>query len=70
MKGETDKNYPTLFKNIGVKLINFYEDEELERFAEQLRQLLRENTPFEQIKKLSVDKTLYEERFHTDNVVK
>lgn len=52
MKGETNKNYPTLFKNIGVELINFYDDEELERFAEQLRQLVRENTPLEHIKKL------------------
>lgn len=52
MKGETNENYPTLFRNIGVELTNFYDNEELERFAEQLRQLVRENTPLEHIKKL------------------
>jgi len=52
MKGETDKNYPVLFKNIGVETINFTNDEELETFAEQLRQLLSEAIPLEQIKRL------------------
>lgn len=45
MKGETDKNYPILFKNIGVELINFNEDAELDEFGKQLRQLLREAKP-------------------------
>jgi len=52
IRGETDKNYPLLFKNIGVELINFNDDAELETFAEQLHQLLRETIPLEQIKKL------------------
>jgi len=52
MKGEMNKNYPVLFNNIGVDLINFYENEDCERFAELLRQLLREVTPLKQIKKL------------------
>jgi hypothetical protein len=52
VKGETDKNYPALFKNIGVELINFNSGAELDDFRKQLHQLLRENTPLEQIKKI------------------
>lgn len=52
MKGETDKNYPVLFKNIGVEMMNFSDDEEFEKFAKQLRQQLSEVNPSEQIKRL------------------
>jgi hypothetical protein len=51
MKGEVDKNYPALFKNIGVEMINFNDHEERKTFAKHLQQLLSEANPSEQIKK-------------------
>jgi hypothetical protein len=39
MKGEVDKNYPILFRNIGVSMINFHEDKDRRRFADELRKL-------------------------------
>lgn len=52
MKGETHKNYPILFKNIGVELINFNDDAELDEFGKQLRGLLLEAKPSKQIDRL------------------
>lgn len=60
MKGENDKNYPVLFKNIGVQMVNFYNDDERGKFADQLRQQLLEANPSEQIKKLETLKETHE----------
>jgi hypothetical protein len=50
VKGEMDKNYPLLFKNIGVEMINFNNSIEREKFASQLFQQSSKANPSEQVK--------------------